>query len=156
MSENLRESASVQYGDLKGTLAGDEVDSSGGVAAVLGIDQKEWQILVVEFSCYGGTQYLRAWGVHWDVGGWEGLEKMISEKGQVEVTLLIDRSQNLAGHADTNPPLQPTEGKFGLVGDFLVYGFKRLNGRLISRNIPDPSCPIIEVDSIAEHEESES
>lgn len=39
------------------------------------------------------------------------------------------------------------------MGDFLVYGFKRLNGRLISRNIPDPLCPIVEVDSIAEHEE---
>lgn len=151
MSENLRDNASVQYGDLKGTLAGDEVDVSG-LAPVLGIDGR-WQLLVVEFSCYGGTQLLRAWGIHRDVGGWEGLKAMIADKGQVEVTLLVDRNQRLEGHADTNPPSPPTDGNFGLVGDFLVYGFKRFTGRLISRNIPDPSCPIVEVDSIVEDEE---
>ncbi len=151
MSENLRENASVQYGDLTGTLAGDEVDV-GGLAPALGIDGR-WQLLVVEFSCYGGTQHLRAWGIHRDLGGWEGLKEMIADKGQVEVTLLLDRTQGLEGHADTNPPSPPADGRFGLVGDFLVYGFKRLSGRLISRNIPDSSCPIVEVDSIVEDEE---
>ena len=151
MSENLRDDASVQYGDLRGTLAGDEVDVSG-LALVLGLDPT-WQLLVVEFSCYGGTQNLRAWGIHRDAGGWEGLKKMIADKGQVEVTLLVDRSQRLESHLDTNPPPPPADGRFGLVGDFLVYGFKRLNGRLISRNIPDPSCPIVEVDSTVEDQE---
>lgn len=151
MSENLRDIASVQYGDLTGTLAGDEVDL-GGLAPVLGIDGT-WQLLVVEFSCYGGTQHVRAWGIHRDVGGWEGLQKMIADKGRVEVTLLVDRSQRLEGHVDTNPPPPPTDGRFGLVGDLLVYGFKRFNGRLISRNIPDPSCPIVEVESFVEDEE---
>ena len=151
MDEDLRDDASVQYDDLRGTLAGDEVDL-GGLAPVLGIDEM-WQLLVVEFSCYGGTQHLRAWGIHRDVGGWEGLERMIADKGRVEVTLLGDRSQRLEGQTDTNPPSPPADGRFGLVGDFLVYGFKRLNGRLISRNIPDPSCPIVEVDSIVEDDE---
>ncbi len=77
---------------------------------------------------------------------------MIAERGQVEVTLLIDRSQSLEGHANTNPPSPPAESRFGLLGDFLVYGFKRLNGRLVSRNIPDPSCPIVEVDSIVDED----
>ncbi len=152
VSDDLRDNASVQYGDLKGTLAGDEVDFSG-LTPVLGIDGSKWQLLVVEFSFYGGTQHLRAWGVPADLGGWEGLKTMIAEKGQVEVTLLIDRTQSLEGHADTNPPAPQAESMFGLVGDFLVYGFKRLNGRMVSRNIPDPSCPIVEVDSIAEYEE---
>jgi hypothetical protein len=152
VSEDLREDASVQYNDLRGTLAGDEADISGGLTQVLGIDGRAWQLLVVEFSCYGGTQYLRAWGVPWAVGGWEGLERMIAEKGQVEVTRLIDRTQDIEGHANTNPPPRPPDGSFGLVGDLLVYGFKRLNGRLVSRNIPDPTCPIVEIDSIAEDE----
>jgi hypothetical protein len=147
VNENLRDEASVQYGDLRGTLAGDEVDLSG-LDAVLGIEGSRWQLLVVEFSCYGGTQYLRAWGVPGALGGWKGLEAMIAEKGQVEVTLLVDRQQSLEGHADTNPPPLPADSRFGLVGDFLVYGFKRFNGRMVSRNIPDPSCPIVEVDSI--------
>lgn len=153
MNENLRDEASVQYGDLEGTIAGDEVDISG-LESVLGIDGGKWQLLVVEFSCYGGSQYLRAWGVPVDGGGWADLESMIAERGRVEVTRLFDRTQDLEDHADTNPPSAPTNGGFGLVGDFLVYGFKRLNGRLVSRIIPDPSCPIIEVDSIVGDEES--
>lgn len=152
MSENLRDNASVQYDDFKGSLAGDKVDHAD-LATTLGIDNGQWQLLVTEFSCYGGTQYLKAWGVPAELGGWNGLEKMIAERGQVEVTLLIDRSQKLEGHADTNPPARPASGRFGLLGDLLVYGFKRLNGRLVSRDIPDPSCPIVEVDSIAEYED---
>lgn len=152
MSENLRDAASVQYGDFKGTLAGDEVDLIG-LANALGINQDEWQLLVVEFTCYGGSQALRAWGVRRNIGGWEGLEAMIAATGQVEVTLLVDRSQRLAQHADTNPPARPAGAAFGLLGDLFVFGFKRFVGRLVSRNIPDPSCPIVEVDSVADYEE---
>lgn len=154
MSENLREAATVQYGDFTGTLAGDEVDFKG-LAPVLDIDKQEWQLLVVEFACFGGTQSLRAWGVPRNLGGWDGLERMIGEKGRVEVTLLIDRTQHLEGHADTNPPTRPETSDFGLLGDFLVYGFKRLVGRLISRNIPDPTCAIVQVSSIADYEEED-
>src|SRR5262245_29443994 len=111
----MRDGASGQYGDYKGTLPGDEVDV-GGPYRVLGIDGSTWQLLVVEFSCYGGSQYLRAWGVPSDLGGWAGLEAMIAEKGQVEVTLILDQAEDLEGHADTNPPPKPAESRFGLVG----------------------------------------
>lgn len=151
MSENLRDIASVQYGDFTGTVAGDEVDVSD-LTSVLGIDTSQWQLLVVEFSSYGGTQHLRAWGVARDLGSWTGLEELIAEKGRVEVTLLLDERQHLPGHVDTNPPPLPTRVQFGLVGDLVVYGFKRFNGRLISRNIPDSSCPIVEVASIVEND----
>ena len=68
---DLLEPASVQYGDWKGTVAGDDVDMRD-VCEFFGIDPSEHRVLAVDVTIYGGNQVLTAYGVAADQG-WDEL-----------------------------------------------------------------------------------
>ncbi len=107
METDLGDAASVQYNDWSGTVAGDEGDLDR-VSKLLGIDERQWVILVLDIYIYGGTQTISAFGIR--LGGKtvpDYLRDEVESKGHVEVTRLVEFSENPHGHADTNPPLPP-------------------------------------------------
>jgi hypothetical protein len=130
---NPYESASVQYNDWEGTVAGDDVDFRS-FEQLLDIDREKWRVLVLDVTIGGGHQTLVAYGVAGSTS-YKDLEDIIDDGRTIVLTTLKTYDYSIEGHADTNPPAPPTI-PIEKATDFIAYGFKRFHMRLVSRNIP--------------------
>lgn len=130
---NPYESASVQYNDWEGTVAGDDVDFRS-FEQLLDIDREKWRVLVVDVTLGGGHQTLVAYGVAGSTS-YNDLEDIIEDGRTIVLTTLKTYNYSPKGHVDTNPPA-PATIPVEKATDFIAYGFKRFHMRLVSRNIP--------------------
>lgn len=135
------ESASVQYDDWTGTIAGDDVDM-GNVCEFLGIDRSANRVLALDITIYGGSQRLTAYGVSADCG-WDELERITSRGEPIRCRVLKEIESDPAEHFDTNPP-PPLSVPVVSATEYLGYGFKRLHVRLITRSLPPGSRLVCE------------
>ena len=115
----------------------------------MGINEKIWRPLVIEIHINGGYESIQVFAVPSQIGVDE-LEAIIAETGRIEVTLVKETSLELSDQTDTNPP-RVHDGSLKTVGDFLVYGFKRVNLRLKVQQLDRDDCEIVSVNSIVEH-----
>jgi hypothetical protein len=130
---NPYESASVQYNDWEGTVAGDDVDMRS-FEQLLEIDKEKWRVLLIDITMGGGHQTLVAYGVS-ATTSYADLEDIIEDGRSIVLTTLKTYDSSIEGHADTNPPAPPTI-PVEKATDLIAYGFKRFHMRLVSRNIP--------------------
>lgn len=128
------ESASVQYDDWKGTVAGDNADFRS-FEELLDIDRKKWRVLVIDISMGGGHQTLVAYGVSSETS-YVDLEEIIRDGRTIVLTTLKTYHHSPGGHADTNPPA-PLVTPVERATDFIAHGFKRFHMCLVSRSIPE-------------------
>lgn len=130
----------MQYGDWKGTASGDNVDMRD-VSEFLGIDRDKHRVLAIDVHISGGYQTLTAYGVPGDQG-YKELEA-INERGEpIRCRVLAEIEYDpSAAHFDTNPP-PPLSLPVMSATEFLGHGFKRLQIRFVSRNLP-PGCRLI-------------
>ncbi len=134
--EDLLEPASVQYGDWKGTVSGDDVDMHD-VSEFLGIDRNKHRVLAIDVSIYGGRQHLIAYGVP-AYQGWDKLESIAARGEPIRCRVLAQIESDPADHFDTNPP-EPLSLPVVSPTEFLSHGFKRVHIRLITRSLPPGS-----------------
>jgi hypothetical protein len=139
--EDLLESASVQYGDWRGTVAGDNVDMRN-VGEFLGIDRSKHRVLAIDVTIYGGSQDLIAYGVSADQG-WDELQATTDRGEPIRCRVVKRIERNPAEHFDTNPP-PPLSLPVVSATEYLAHGFKRLHIRLITRSLPPGSRLICE------------
>lgn len=139
--DDLLEDASVQYGDWKGTVAGDDADMIS-VGEFFGIDQSERRLLAIDVNIYGGRQRLTAYGVSADQG-WAELEAITNRGEPIRCSVLTEIEADPAEHSDSNPP-PPLSLPIVSATEYLGSGFKRLHIRLITRNLPPGSRLICE------------
>jgi hypothetical protein len=130
---NPYESASVQYNDWHGTVAGDDVDMRS-FEQLLDIDRDKWRVLLIDITMGGGHQTLVAYGVSAETS-YTDLEDIIEDGRTIVLTTLKTYDYQVDGHADTNPPAPPVI-PVEKATDFIAYGFKRFHMRLVSRNLP--------------------
>jgi len=130
---DLLEPASVQYGDWKGTVAGDDVDMRD-VCEFFGIDPSEHRVLAVDVTIYGGNQVLTAYGVAADQG-WDELAAITERGERIQCRVLKAIEFEPAEDFDTNPP-PPLSVPVVSATEYLGYGFKRLHIRLTTRDLP--------------------
>jgi hypothetical protein len=100
--DDLLKPAAVQYGDWKGTVAGDDVDMRD-VCEFLGIDRDKYRVLALDVSIYGGNQHLVAYGVPADQGYVE-LEATTDRGEPIRCQVLAEIEFDPANNFDTNPP----------------------------------------------------
>lgn len=131
--EDLLETASVQYDDWTGTVAGDGVDMHD-VSEFLGINRAEDRVLAIDVSIYGGHQHLTAWGVSGDKG-WDALQAITDRGEAIRCRVLAEIEFDPATNFDTNPP-PPLSLPVMSATEFLGHGFKRLQIRLVTRSLP--------------------
>lgn len=153
MEEDLHAVASTQYDEWIGTVAADSVDFAT-MEQLLGIDQKAWHLVVVDVFVYGGDQTIVAYGVPTGGNLPAGLQSQVEATGVVEVTRLLEVSEPLHGHVDTNPPPAPAL-PIRWASELFVFGFKRLHIRMQWRpqDIAFTEYAIHEVGSIVPSED---
>jgi hypothetical protein len=135
MYDDFSENASTQYGDWKGTFAGDDVDM-GNFETMLGVDRKLWRLMAINIETSGGSQYLSAYGIPAEVG-YVDLEAVVGRGDPVELTLVAQLDSSMPDDAfDTNPPPPPAIPVTSVL-DLLAHGFKRSNLRFVTRNLPE-------------------
>jgi hypothetical protein len=131
---DFTEPASVQYNDYLGTVAGDVVDFHHLEDLVA--PEGEFRVLAVELGFWGGTQYLTAFGVKRDVT-FDDLDELVRQGEPIRLERVATFETHLPGHSDLNPPAPPRV-PITSATDFLLYGWKRLNIRLLRRSgIPE-------------------
>ena len=132
--KNIHEHAHVQYDDYTGTIAGDERDLDG-VEKLLGIDRDIWRLLAIDISISGGSQYLTPYVIPSSTT-YADLEDLTAEARPILLTELPSIEKHIRDHIDTNPP-RVNDDRIVEPLEFLLFGFKRLQIRLVSRHIPE-------------------
>jgi len=127
------EPASMQYDDWTGTVAGDDVDMRK-FEDLLGVDKTKWRILHVEVLIFGGHQSIEAYGVSRETT-YVDLEEIVSSSRTIILTLVKHIDFDPSVVADTNPPA-PLGFPVVSATEFIGYGFKRFQMKLVSKNIP--------------------
>jgi hypothetical protein len=127
------EPASMQYDDWTGTVAGDDVDIRK-FEDLLGVDKTKWRILHIEILILGGHQSIEAYGVSRETT-YSDLEEIVASGRTIILTLVKHIHFDPSLVADTNPPA-PLALPVVSATEFIGYGFKRFQMKLVSRNIP--------------------
>lgn len=134
MEIDLYSPASVQYGDWSGSFSGDEVDMVQ-VEQFLGIDRDVWRLLHISLTIYGGHQTIEPYAIRASTT-YLDLESTVSAGNAIQLTRLNSLKFEPSEHFDTNPP-PPLSIPVISATEFLGYGFKRLELKITSRNIPE-------------------
>lgn len=130
MQKDLFESADVQYGDYKGTVAVDITDMHG-LAEYLGFDPLRDLILRVDITNYGGLQRIQAFITDLEDGNMQDILDKAKRGEAIHVRQVEVMEWSPDGHSDTNPP-RLTQFPIKSISELIEHAFKRLHITLIA------------------------
>lgn len=128
LEEGLREPSGVQYNHWTGRVAADDVDLHQ-LGTLLGVDEDEWWMILVDVYVSGGSQVIASYGVRRQDWDRDRLVPHANEHGRLELTKLTESCEEPADHLDTNPPGIPAL-PLTWATDLLAFGFKRFSMKL--------------------------
>jgi len=144
------QTASVQYNDWMGTVAGDQSDTQDW-EELLGIDTERWRLLHVTIYFSGGSQWIEPYVISADTS-YDDLQGIVNSGQPIVLTHLEGIEYHFPDHSDTNPP-RPRVLPIVSAAEFISHAFKRFEIKLVYRHIPPEAT--FEVVDISDSEDFE-
>ena len=126
------QTASVQYNDWMGTVAGDQSDT------------QDWEELL-------GSQWIEPYVISADTS-YDDLQGIVNSGQPIVLTHLEGIEYHFPDHSDTNPP-RPRVLPIVSAAEFISHAFKRFEIKLVYRHIPPEAT--FEVVDISDSEDFE-